>query len=84
MSKYPSPTGNIKKFKGNVLNFHTNPFGFFYVNIKTPENWHIPILQTRVKIKNGYTTMSPLGNWSGLYFSEELKKAIEFFNIKKI
>lgn len=42
------------------------------------------ILQTRVKTLSGYKTISPLGNWKGWYFSEELYNAAKFgykFNI---
>jgi hypothetical protein len=62
MAEFASPVGKITKFKGDVLKYNKNPFGFFYVKIKTPENIHIPILQTRVKTdKNGIRTISPLG-----------------------
>lgn len=77
MSEFPSPVGKITKFKGNILKYETNPFGFFFVNIKAPANLDIPILQTRIKTKNsGIRTLSPLGEWSGWYFSEEIFNAI--------
>lgn len=78
MSEFPSPVGKITKFKGDILKYQSNPFGFFLVNIKTPENLHIPILQTRVKNKNGVRTISPLGEWSGWYFSEEILNAQKY------
>lgn len=66
MSNFPSPVGKITKFKGDILKYPENPFGFFFVKIKTPEYLHIPILQTRVKSKGaGIRTVSPLGEWSG-------------------
>jgi hypothetical protein len=37
-----------------------------------------PILQTHVKTKEGLRTIAPLGNWEGMYFSEELKNAIKY------
>jgi hypothetical protein len=61
MMEFPSPVGKISKFKGNILKYESNPFGFFYVNIKTPDQLHIPILQTRIKTKSGVRTISPLG-----------------------
>jgi hypothetical protein len=62
MSKFASPVGKITKFNGDILKYQENPFGFFFVNIKTPEYLHIPILQTRVKTKaGGVRTVSPLG-----------------------
>ena len=76
MANCPSPVGKITKFKGDILKHKENPFGFFFVNIKTPENLYIPILQTRVKTKvGGIRTVSPLGEWSGWYFSEEILNA---------
>jgi hypothetical protein len=61
MLEFPSPVGKITKFKGDILKYESNPFGFFYVNIKAPEGLHIPILQTRIKTKGGVRTISPLG-----------------------
>ena len=86
MSEFPSPVGEIKKFKGDILKYETNPFGFFFVNIKTPDNLDIPILQTRIKTKNnGIRTVSALGEWSGWYFSEEIFNAIKYgYKIKII
>jgi len=62
MSKYPSPVGNIKRFKGDLFKYKENPYGFFYVKIKAPDN-NVPILQTRVKTVNSQIiTIAPLGN----------------------
>lgn len=76
MYDFPSPVGNISKFKGDITKYEENPFGFYYVKVKTPENLHIPILQTRIMTKKGgIRTISPLGEWSGWYFSEEIQNA---------
>ena len=48
-------------------------FGFFVANITFKKQCHAPLLPTR--LKNGITVF-PEGNWNGIYFSEELKKAI--------
>jgi hypothetical protein len=61
MSDFPSPVGNITKFKGDILKYNKNPFGFFYVNVKAPKNINIPILQTKVRSKGGIRTVAPLG-----------------------
>src|ERR1700677_4321258 len=62
MSQFASPVGKVHKFNGDISKYEDNPFGFFYVNVKTPEKLHIPILQTRVKTNNGgIRTVSPLG-----------------------
>ena len=62
-----------------------NPFGFFNVDVKTPDSLEHPILQTRVKTSEGYRTLAPLGEWSDVVFSEEMYNAEKFgytFNIK--
>jgi len=62
MSKFPSPTGKIKRFKGNILKYNSHAFGFFNVKIITPKNLKTPILQTRIKTqKGGIMTIAPLG-----------------------
>jgi DNA polymerase type B, organellar and viral len=79
MGNFPSPVGNISKFRGDIFKYEENPFGFFYVNVKTPDYLHIPILQTRVRVKqSGERTVSPLGEWSGWYFSEEINNAKKY------
>lgn len=46
-----------------------NFFGFCLAEITCPENVSIPILPHKYKNE----TIFPTGNWSGVYFSEELK-----------
>ena len=43
------------------------PYGFFEVEVTTPDYLEHPVLQTRVKTEGGYTTMSPLGTWTDVY-----------------
>ena len=63
MQEYPSPTGNIYSFNGNILLKDCNAFGFFYVKVRSP-NINIPILQNKVKTPNGnLRTIAPIGNW---------------------
>jgi len=71
MFKFDMPVGDIKYFKGNILDIMDKPFGFFNVNIKSPGYLDNPILQTRYNDR----TVSPLGSWTGWYFSEELLNA---------
>lgn len=72
MSTFPMPVGNIRFFEGDNLKLihsqtfkgkgEKKPFGFFDVEITTPNNLKIPILLTRIT-KNGQTsTVAPLGN----------------------
>ena len=84
-SLYPSrmrdcllPTGNIKKFEGNIFEIETNPFGFFFCKIEAPNNIEHPILQTHIKTKSGVRTISPIGTWTDIIFSEELKNALKY------
>ena len=83
-SLYPSqmesrlmPIGNPTYFEGDILKIDPNAFGFFYCEIIAPEDIKHPILQTHVKTDNGMRTISPIGTWNEMMFSEEL------FNAKK-
>ena len=95
MKNYPMPVGKPVYFEGDILNtisrlYPTDtqkekPFGIFEVDIESPKDIKIPLLQTRIKTKNGYRTISPIGNWSGKYFSDELYNAQKYgykFKIK--
>ena len=69
------PTGRPKyvTFR-NKKSLDDNDFGFFVANITfNKQGVSAPLLPTR--LKNGITVF-PQGNWNGIYFSEELKKAI--------
>lgn len=47
-------------------------FGFFYVKVRAP-NCYMPILPT---YNDKGTLITPIGSWSGWYFSAELKEAL--------
>lgn len=97
MKNYPMPSGKPIYFEGDIFNMKSahpafkveneeKPFGIFEVDIISPDNMKIPLLQTRVKTKNGYRTISPIGSWSGHYFSEELYNAAKYgytFKVKR-
>ena len=78
MSKYDMPVGKPVYFEGNPYIKHNDPFGFFHCKITSPTSLEHPILQTHVKTNDGIRTIAPLGSWSGWYFSEELKNALNF------
>lgn len=78
MKKYPMPVGKTKHFKGNIINFEKNPFGFFKVRVSAPIDMKIPILPRKLRSKNGTRTIFPVGTWTGWYFSEEIKNAEKF------
>src|ERR1700712_2992133 len=69
MKEYPMPVGNPIYFEGDILkvyetdNSSDKPFGIFEVEVEAPSDIKVPLLQTRVKVKNGTTrTIAPTGN----------------------
>ena len=78
MAEMDMPVGKITYFDGDILQIDPEAFGFFDVEITTPEDINIPILQTHARTDNGYRTISPKGTWRGMYFSEEIKNARKF------
>jgi len=78
MSKNKLPIGKPTYFSGDITKIDKNAFGFFYCNIITPDNLKHPIIQTRIKTKDGLRTIAPLGTWSDMIFSEEMYNAIKF------
>lgn len=56
------------------MKFNPNAFGFFWGRITSPVFLKHPIIQTHYNNR----TVSPLGTWEGLYFSEEIKIAFKF------
>ena len=75
----PMPIGNITYFEGDILKVEPNAFGFFEVEITSPQNEiKHPIIQTKVDTGNGLRTVSPLGTWKDMLFSEEINNAIKY------
>jgi hypothetical protein len=68
---------NSFKNKINYENINDRPFGFFEVEIETPNDILNPILQTKLKGR-GSRTIAPIGKWIGWYFSEELYNAEKY------
>lgn len=79
MHKYPMPVGDLTFFEGNILKYKDKPAGFFEVEIETPKDLHIPVLQTRLATSEGTKTLAPLGKWKGIYSSVEIYNAMENF-----
>jgi len=84
-SLYPSqmesklmPIGVPSYFYGDIRKMDHNAFGFFYCKIIAPDNIMHPILQTHVKTNNGTRTISPIGTWEDMIFSEELINAEKY------
>ena len=68
---HPMPIGNPTIVYGHVN--LDNFFGFLTVEIRAPNNLKYPFLPFKLKDQ----TIFPLGTFTGLYFSEELKFAIK-------
>ena len=81
MKEFKMPVGNINYFEGNILEIDKNPFGFFEVDIISPDI-NIPILPFKSFGKGHFSTIFPTGKWKGWYSSIEIFKAIELgYNI---
>jgi hypothetical protein len=74
MKSFKMPIGNPTYFQRDIRKFNPNAFGFFYCKIMAPEGLLYPILQ----IHHNNRTVSPLGTWEGMYFSEELYNAEKY------
>lgn len=75
MKTKPMPIGNYTYFEGDISKLNPDAFGFFYVEIKAPNNIKHPILQTHVKTSAGIRTISPIGTWEDMIFSSEMYNA---------
>lgn len=78
MKEYPMPIGNITYFEGNILKLDPQAFGFFEVEVTAPKNLDRPLLQTKVETNGGMRTVCPLGNWTDMIFSEEMKEYVKY------
>lgn len=73
-------------FEGDINILDIDKFGFFEVDIKSPDYLKHPILQTKVETISGLRTISPLGEWKDWLFSEEILNAQKLgyiINIRK-
>jgi len=82
MNKYDMPIGKATAFLGNILKVDPEAFGYFYCEMTSPENIDHPIIQRRIKTKNGKRTVAGcaahIGTWKGMIFSDEMDNAIKF------
>jgi DNA polymerase family B len=68
MKNFPMPCGEPIYFEGDILNPkllnspEDLPFGIFEVDIETPSDMKIPLLQFKIRTKNGFRTVAPIGN----------------------
>ena len=78
-SLYPHAMKNLIPFK--VIKFHKdlsnikleNFFGFCLAKVTAPKDIEYPLLPYKHEGK----TIFPIGSWSGIYFSEELKEVVK-------
>ena len=66
------PSGTPIQFEGDIRKYEPTAYGFFYVKITTPDNLKHPILQRRVRTKDGIRTIAGLGTWEDWIFSAKL------------
>ena len=73
MKNCPMPVGDPKYIEGENLDID-NLFGFFQVEVDAPLDLKLPLLQHKLNL----STITPVGTWSGWYFSEQLKNAMKY------
>ena len=78
MSKLPVPCGKPIAFLGNIREVLPNAYGCFYCTITSPANMENPILQRKVRTKDGIRTVAGLGTWDGWINSLEMDGAIRY------
>lgn len=78
MKEFPMSVSYPMFIEGDISDFNLNELAFIEVEVEALENLNKPILQTRIKSKDGdYKTVSPLVKWTGIYNTNEIKKGIE-------
>lgn len=82
MANSKMPVGNIKYFVGDITKVDPKAYGFIYCRITSPKYLHKPIIQTQVETPHGTRTVSGLGTWEDMLFSEEMYNARDKFGYK--
>ena len=75
MANLAVPVGKPIAFEGDIRKVDPRAQGFFYCEMKTPDNDFYPILQRKVKTLQGIRTIAGLGTWTGWISSYELDNA---------
>jgi len=73
MKECSMPVGNPIFFEGDITKIDKDAFGLFKVDVETPKNLNIPVLQCKIKTVHGENkTIAPLGTWRGMTHSNEI------------
>ena len=64
MATLAVPVGKPIAFEGDIRKVDPSAQGFFYCEIKTPDNDFYPILQRKIKTLQGIRTIAGLGTWT--------------------
>jgi DNA polymerase type B, organellar and viral len=67
MLNFPMPIGNPTYFEGDITKIKPEAFGYFRVEVTTPDKLEHPILLKKHKTKTGIKIIAPLGVWEGVY-----------------
>lgn len=78
MNNFYMPVSKIIFFEGDILKIDSKAFGFFECIITAPKNLIHPIIQTKIDTGYGIRTISPLGTWTSMIFSEEMFNAMKY------
>lgn len=78
MQNYPMPIGDPTYFKGDILKYEPDAYGFFYCEVTTPKYLKHPIILVHHKTKDGIITIVPLGNFKCMLYSEEMRNALKY------
>ena len=70
------PVGKPVAFEGDITSVDPDHFGFYYCKITSPNKIIHPILQKKVKTRDGLRTVAGIGSWEGWIFSLEMRCAI--------
>lgn len=78
MAKHYMPLGKPIVFEGDIRQYESDSYGFFYCKITSPAFLLHPILQRRIKTSEGLRTIAGLGSWEGWIYSTEMDNAARF------
>jgi len=73
------PTGKIYYFEGDrTKTSYADRLGFYYCKVTAPADLIHPIIQLHIDNNGNKCTMSPLGEFNAVIYSEEIKNAIKY------